>query len=87
VNEFWSECPAFAENPVVRDALAAGYTAEQILPVSLYWDGVKFTKNESFVGFYCDDMLSRRKFLVAALRRDLKLHASIATARYASHQL
>jgi hypothetical protein len=68
VEQFWDDCPNFGDNPVVTDAIAKGYTTDQIIPISLYWDGVRYTKNETFLGFYTENLLTRRKVLICAVR-------------------
>jgi hypothetical protein len=68
IQQFWDACPNFGENSVVTAALAKGYSTDQIIPISLYWDGVRYTKNETFIGFYTENLLTRRKVLICAVR-------------------
>jgi len=51
-------------HPVVR----TNATALPVLPVALYWDGVEYTANDSFLGFYLRDLISRKVFLLACVR-------------------
>ncbi|CAE7266931.1 PIF1, partial [Symbiodinium sp. CCMP2456] len=42
----------YANHPVTQEALNEGFSHEQIQPISVYFDGVQYTKNENFLG-YC----------------------------------
>jgi hypothetical protein len=65
--EFAGECPTFLSSDTARKCLAAGYDAADIVPLSLYFDGVQYTKMDSFVGYYAENLYTRRKYLLAAI--------------------
>jgi hypothetical protein len=69
--EFEKDNPDFCTTDLARDRLENGYSKSCINPVALYWDGVRYSKNYGFVGLYCENLLSRRKYLIAAVRGDL----------------
>ena len=60
----------FKEHPVVLRAKAEGFKTK-VRPLALYWDGVAYTKNDSFTAFYVTDILSNQKFLSFLLRPKL----------------
>ena len=60
----------YNEHPVVLRAKAEGFKTK-VRPLALYWDGVAYTKNESFTAFYVTDILSNQKFLSFLLRPKL----------------
>ena len=64
---------AFSDHPVVQQALASG---ENVRPISLYWDGVAYTQRDSFMGFFYEDLLSGKKYLLAVVSPGLRTHAS-----------
>lgn len=61
------DLPSYDSHPVVvaskRDNLKA-----RVRPIALYWDGVVYTKNDSFCAFYVTDLLTEQKFLSFLLR-------------------
>ena len=59
---------AYREHPVVQRGLAAGYHRSRIRPGSLYWDGVRYTKNDNFEGVFYQDLLSGHRTLIVVLR-------------------
>ncbi|CAE7032303.1 unnamed protein product [Symbiodinium sp. CCMP2592] len=46
----------------------AGLPKERIIPVAVYFDGVQYTKNENFLGFYVTNLRTKRQQLVWLLR-------------------
>ncbi len=72
VDSFWADNPSFSTHPVVVDALSSGWERKQIVPVSLYWDGVQYTKNDTFMGFYCENMFTKTKYMLCILRSKLR---------------
>ena len=58
----------YDQHPIVPDALAAGLPKERIIPVAVYFDGVQYTKNENFLGFYVTNLRTKRQQLVWLLR-------------------
>jgi hypothetical protein len=66
--EWAADCPDFFESDTAKNCIARGYERAAIIPISLYFDGVRYTKNDQFVGFYIENLYSRRKYLLAALR-------------------
>ena len=54
-------------HPVVCKAKSEGFE-HVVRPVALYWDGVAYTKHDSFMGFYVTDILSSQKFLSFLIR-------------------
>ena len=62
----------YNEHPVVCRAKAECLKTK-VRPLALYWDGVAYTKNDSFTAFYVTDILSNQKFLSFLLRQKLSL--------------
>ena len=60
----------YESHPVVQRARQDNPQAF-VRPLALYWDGVQYTINDSFLGFYVTDVLSEQKFLSFLLRRAL----------------
>ena len=58
----------YANHPVTQEALNEGFTYEQIQPISVYFDGVQYSKNENFLGFYVANLRTRQQRLVWLLR-------------------
>ena len=58
---------AYNNHPLVHSAKLMGY-GKVVRPLALYWDGVVYTKNDTFFAFYVTDMLSSQKFLSFLLR-------------------
>lgn len=58
----------YASHPVTQEALNEGFSHEQIQPISVYFDGVQYTKNENFLGFYVANLRTRQQRLVWLLR-------------------
>ena len=71
VNSEFRKQPAFVNHTVRAQALEAGYSDTMIRPVSLYQDGVQFTKNNGFEGFSTKDLLSGISYLQCLLRTGL----------------
>ena len=63
----------FLNHPVVRRSREAGVPLKKIIPVSLYWDGVMYTRRDSFYGFYFTDLRSGLKYMSAMFRAGLRL--------------
>ena len=59
---------AYERHPVVARARAAGWPEPRIRPVALYWDGVQYTRRDTFMGFYFEDMRSGTRYLSSLLR-------------------
>lgn len=57
-------------HPTVQLAASEGLKAP-VRPIALYWDGVAYTKNDSFWGFYVTDILTTQKFLSFLIRTNL----------------
>ena len=64
---------AFNDHIVVRRAREAGWHASRIIPLALYFDGVAYTKNDSFVAFYFQDMRSKQRYLSFLVRLALSV--------------
>ena len=62
------EC--YSCHPTVQSA-SRGSPSTVVRPLALYWDGVQYSINDSFMGFYVTDVLSEQKFLSFILRRAL----------------
>ena len=54
----------YVNHPVVQKAFREGFRQEQIVPLSVYFDGVQYTKNENFLGFYMTNLRSGKQQLV-----------------------
>jgi hypothetical protein len=65
--EFAGECPTFLSSETARQCLDAGYDAADIIPLSVYFDGVQYTEMDAFVGYYAENLYTRRKYLLAAI--------------------
>lgn len=62
------EYPLFCKHPIVVAARAADLHLSTIVPVALYWDGIVYSKNDSVLCYYAQNMRSKKKYLLAALR-------------------
>ena len=58
----------FRQHAVTRALKARGVPDWQLRPLARYWDGVPFTKKDSFVAMYMHDMRLGRKDLVFLMR-------------------
>ena len=58
----------FFQHPVTVEARNAGFRWEHIVPLSVYFDGVQYSKNENFLGFYCTNLRTKKQRLVWLLR-------------------
>ena len=58
----------YDSHPVTRAALEDGLPRERIVPLSVYFDGVQYTQNENFLGFYVTNLRTQRLRLVWLLR-------------------
>ena len=65
---FLDEHPHFRTHKVVKSAVDNGRLISDVVPCSLYVDGVQYTKRDTFVGFYVDNLMSRKKNLICAVR-------------------
>ena len=59
------EC--YKSHPVVQRA-SRETPGTLVRPLALYWDGVQYSINDNFMGFYITDILSGQKFLSFLLR-------------------
>lgn len=57
----------YDEHPVVVQARRENFP-RPVRPIALYWDGVLYSKHDSFMGFYVTDILSSQKFLSFLVR-------------------
>ena len=57
----------YLEHPVVVRSYEEDFKTT-VRPIALYWDGVAYTKHDSFMGFYVTDILSSQKFLSFLIR-------------------
>ena len=62
--------PMFAEHPITQQAQADGLPACQVIPVALYWDGISYTKNESALCYWAQNMRTLKKELLATVRKE-----------------
>ena len=46
----------YEKHPVTVQALNEGIPRERIVPLSVYFDGVQYTNNENFLGFYITNL-------------------------------
>ena len=67
--EVVGQLDGYLNHPVVQAAKAEGLES-LVRPIAVYWDGVAYTKNDSFWAFYCTDILTRQKFLSFLLRSE-----------------
>ena len=58
----------YDNHPVTREAMQDGLPVERIVPLSVYFDGVQYTQNENFLGFYITNLRTRKLRLVWLLR-------------------
>ena len=58
----------FFKHPVTIEARNDGLPWEHIVPISVYFDGVQYTNNDSFLGFYCTNLRTKKQRLVWLLR-------------------
>ena len=59
---------AYKRHPVYLRARAAGVPEERIYPVSIYWDGVQYTKHDGLWAFYVRDLFYNTQYLQFLLR-------------------
>ena len=52
---------SYTEHPVVKAALQQGVRWSRILPLAVYTDGVKYTKNDSYIGYFCQNIRTGKK--------------------------
>eukprot|EP00969_Alexandrium_andersonii_P301276 13319194-Alexandrium_andersonii.AAC.1 len=67
--------PQWEQHPSVLAAMGKGWDKSHIRPVSLYYDGVKFTQRDSFLGFYVRGLLSKKVYLSFLIRPRLSFDA------------
>lgn len=60
ISSYWN-------HPVVVKAMQEN-NQTMVRPIALCWDGVQYTKRDSFMGFYVTDILSNKKFLSFLVR-------------------
>ena len=58
----------YEKHPVTLQALQEGFRREHIVPISIYFDGVQYTKNENFLGFYMTSLRTTKQSLLWVLR-------------------
>ena len=56
---------SYFKHPIVEGA------SEPILPLSLFIDGVPYSQNDSVIGFWVQNEITKDRYLVAALRKHL----------------
>ena len=56
--------PLYESHPVTVQALREGFRREHIIPLSVYFDGVQYTQNENFLGFYVTNLRTGKQRLV-----------------------
>ena len=54
----------YEKHPVTVQGLAEGFGREHIVPISVYFDGVQYSKNENFLGFYITNLRTKQPRLV-----------------------
>ena len=55
---------SFDKHPVVEQARRDNVPPESIIPIGLYWDGIRYTKNDTAVAFYFNDMRAKKIFVL-----------------------
>ena len=68
---------AFNDHVVVRSAREAGWHESRIVPLALYFDGVVYSKTDSFVALYFQDLRSQKRFLSCLVRPALKIRLHV----------
>ena len=58
----------YHEHPITVQAFKDGFRAEHIVPLSIYCDGVQYSVNENFIGFYVCNLRTKRSQLLWLLR-------------------
>ena len=56
------DLPSYDSHPVVVAAAKRDNLKSRVRPIALYWDGVVYTKNDSFCAFYVTDLLTQQNF-------------------------
>ena len=59
---------SYTNHPVVRKAQQKGVHWSKIIPVALYFDGVQYSKRDSFLGFFTRNLRSSESHLNAIIR-------------------
>ena len=59
----------YGSHPVVKKGLETGIHWSRILALALYWDGVKYTSRDSFVGIFMTDYRTMEPALLALWRK------------------
>ena len=63
----WQAPPNFEQHPVVQEASRAG--DKQVVPISLFIDGVAYAKRDSLLCITCQNLLTGHRFVICALRK------------------
>ena len=58
----------YEKHPVTLGALRDGFERQHIVPLSIYFDGVQYTKNDNFLGFYMTSLRTKQQRLLWLLR-------------------
>jgi hypothetical protein len=61
--------PLQREHVVIRRALAANVHPSRLRRLGIFMDAAGFTKNESFEGFFVNDLQTNQRFLIAVVRK------------------
>ena len=59
--------PAYFQNPIVRSAREAGVN---VLPLSLYLDGVPYSINDSVTGIWIGNLITDERFLTGIVKKN-----------------
>jgi len=69
---------AFAEHPVVTQSRTSQLPDSLVRPISLYWDGVKYSTRDNFMGFYAQDLRSGERHLLVIIRVALTATSTVS---------
>ena len=72
----------YIKHPVTIKAFEQGFKQEHVVPISVYFDGVQYTKNENFLGFYVTNLRTGVQRLVWLLRISASLSQSVGSFQF-----
>lgn len=75
----------YKEHPTVVRALENKIPLSRIIPIALYWDGVKYSKNDNFIALYIHNLRTGKKYLYFVIRGVLIFSKTLCDLKTRSH--